>query len=127
VDGCGAGGWQPPGLGAALPSSWLANHAITVADGNDRHDRLVLRRWARPGWSLDDPDDTAQREATVLGLLAYAAVPTPALVAADPTGPPATFPRSCSPASPGGHPDRQPPTSPGSWPNLPPPCPPSTP
>jgi Phosphotransferase enzyme family len=53
-----------------LPSSWLANHAITVADRRDRRHRLVLRRWARPGWDLDDPDYTAQREATILELLA---------------------------------------------------------
>ena len=66
-----------------LPSSWLANHAITVADHHGHHHRLVLRRWARPGWDLDDPDYTAQREATILGLLADATVPTPGLVAAD--------------------------------------------
>jgi aminoglycoside phosphotransferase (APT) family kinase protein len=70
----------------ALPSSWLANHAITVADRLDRRHRLVLRRWARPGWEVDDPDYTARREATVLDLLADAAVPAPRLVAADPDG-----------------------------------------
>jgi aminoglycoside phosphotransferase (APT) family kinase protein len=69
-----------------LPSSWLANHAITVADRHHRHHRLVLRRWARPGWDLDDPDYTAQREATILGLLADTAVPVPRMVAADPDG-----------------------------------------
>lgn len=94
----------------ALPSSWLANHAITVADRHGRHYRLVLRRWARPGWDTDDPDYTAQREATILGLLADAAIPAPRLVAADPDGaacdtpallltrlpghPPATTPRT---------------------------------
>jgi aminoglycoside phosphotransferase (APT) family kinase protein len=69
-----------------LPSSWLANHALTLVDCHDRHHRLVLRRWARPGWDLDDPDFTAQREATILSLLADVAVPTPTLVAADPDG-----------------------------------------
>jgi len=69
-----------------LPSSWLANHAITVADRHDHHHRLVLRRWARPGWDTDDPDYTAHREATILELLAAAAVPAPRLVAADPDG-----------------------------------------
>ena len=86
--------WVVAALGAGsrllsvrpLPSSWLANHAVTVADRRGHHHRLVLRRWARPGWDLDDPDYTAQREATILGLLADAAVPTPALVAADPDG-----------------------------------------
>jgi aminoglycoside phosphotransferase (APT) family kinase protein len=69
-----------------LPSSWLANHAITVADRHDTRQRLVLRRWARPGWDLDDPDYSAQREATILELLADAAVPAPRLVAADAEG-----------------------------------------
>jgi aminoglycoside phosphotransferase (APT) family kinase protein len=69
-----------------LPSSWLANHAVTVADRHDRRHRLVLRRWARPGWHLDDPDYTAQREATILELLAPSAVPAPEVVAADPNG-----------------------------------------
>jgi aminoglycoside phosphotransferase (APT) family kinase protein len=67
-----------------LPSTWLANHAVTVADRHGRRHRLVLRRWARPGWDLDDPDYTAKREAMVLGLLAGAGVPAPRLVAADP-------------------------------------------
>jgi aminoglycoside phosphotransferase (APT) family kinase protein len=69
-----------------LASSWLANHAVTVADRHDCHHRLVLRRWARPGWDLDDPDYTAQREATVLELLGPSAVPAPKVVAADPEG-----------------------------------------
>jgi aminoglycoside phosphotransferase (APT) family kinase protein len=69
-----------------LVSSWLANHAVTVADRHDRRHRLVLRRWARPGWDLDDPDYTAQREATILELLGPSAVPAPEVVAADPEG-----------------------------------------
>jgi hypothetical protein len=69
-----------------LPSSWLANHAVTVADRHDRHHQLVLRRWARPGWDLDDPDYTAQREATILELPAPSAVPAPEVMAADPGG-----------------------------------------
>ena len=53
---------------AALPldSQWLANHLLVLADGRE----LVLRRWARPGWELDDPDLTAAREALVLERLA---------------------------------------------------------
>ena len=68
------------------PAVWLANHAVTVADRHDRRHRLVLRRWARPGWDLDDPDYTAQREATILELLGPSAVPAPEVVAADPEG-----------------------------------------
>lgn len=62
-----------------LPSRWLANHALRFADGR----RLVLRRWARPGWDDDDPDLTADRERGVLAVLEHSAVPAPRLVAAD--------------------------------------------
>jgi aminoglycoside phosphotransferase (APT) family kinase protein len=67
---------------AALPldSQWLANHLLVLADGRE----LVLRRWARPGWEVDDPDLNAAREALVLQRLADTAVPAPELVAADP-------------------------------------------
>lgn len=57
----------------------LANHALHFADGP----RLVLRRWARPGWDDDDPDLNADRERGVLMMLEGSAVPAPRLVAAD--------------------------------------------
>ena len=63
---------------------WHANHAVTVVDGRGISHRLVLRRWARPGWDIDDPDYTAAREIEVLSLLERARIPTPRLVAADP-------------------------------------------
>jgi aminoglycoside phosphotransferase (APT) family kinase protein len=69
-----------------LGSSWLANHAVDVADAAGRRHRLVLRRWARPGWEVHDPTFTAAREAAVLELLAQTPVPAPRLVAADPDG-----------------------------------------
>jgi len=69
-----------------LASSWLANHAVDVADAAGSVHRLVLRRWARPGWEVDDPTLTAAREAAVLELLAATPVPAPRLVAADPDG-----------------------------------------
>jgi aminoglycoside phosphotransferase (APT) family kinase protein len=65
---------------------WHANHALTVIDHRGRAHRLVLRRWARPGWAADDPDFTAAREAAVLDLLADSPAPAPRLVAADPEG-----------------------------------------
>jgi aminoglycoside phosphotransferase (APT) family kinase protein len=67
---------------AALPlaSSWLANHVVVLADGRE----LVLRRWARPGWDVEDPDLTAAREALALAHLETTPVPAPMLVAADP-------------------------------------------
>jgi aminoglycoside phosphotransferase (APT) family kinase protein len=69
-----------------LASSWLANHAVDVADAAGGVHRLVLRRWARPGWEVDDPTLTAAREAAALELLAATPVPAPRLVAADPDG-----------------------------------------
>jgi aminoglycoside phosphotransferase (APT) family kinase protein len=68
------------------PGSWHVNHALTVAAAGGRTHRLVLRRWARPGWQADDPDYTVERETRVLGLLGPAPVPAPAVVAADPAG-----------------------------------------
>ena len=67
-----------------LPSAWLANHALEVADATGAVHGLVLRRWARPGWDEEDPDFTAAREAAILELLAPTPVPAPAVVAADP-------------------------------------------
>jgi aminoglycoside phosphotransferase (APT) family kinase protein len=68
----------------ALPSDWLANHAVDVVDRRGTTHQLVLRRWARPGWDDDDPEFTAAHEAGVLELLAGSPVPAPELVAADP-------------------------------------------
>ncbi|HUF83719.1 MAG TPA: phosphotransferase [Acidimicrobiia bacterium] len=68
----------------ALPSSWLANHAVDVVDRHGTTHALVLRRWARPGWEIGDPEMTAAHEAGVLELLADSPVPAPDLVAADP-------------------------------------------
>jgi len=65
---------------------WHVNHALDVVDVGGRTHRLVLRRWARPGWELDDPDYTVQRETRVLELLRSTQVPAPVLVASDPAG-----------------------------------------
>lgn len=65
---------------------WHVNHALDVIDARGSTHRLVLRRWARPGWEADDPDYTAERELRVLELLRTTAVPAPAVVAADPAG-----------------------------------------
>lgn len=68
------------------PGGWHVNHAVAVADRQGRTHRLVLRRWARPGWEADDPDYTVERETRVLELLRPAPVPAPVAVAADPAG-----------------------------------------
>jgi aminoglycoside phosphotransferase (APT) family kinase protein len=65
---------------------WHANHSLTVIDQHGSAHRLVLRRWVRPEWIVEDPDFTAEREATVLELLSDSPVPAPHLVSADPDG-----------------------------------------
>jgi aminoglycoside phosphotransferase (APT) family kinase protein len=71
---------------ALRDGGWHANHAIDVIDARGRLHRLVLRRWARPGWEQDDPDFTVEREEAALALLASSVVPTPRVVATDPRG-----------------------------------------
>jgi aminoglycoside phosphotransferase (APT) family kinase protein len=88
-----------------LASAWLANHALEVADGTDAVHRVVLRRWARPGWDEEDPDFTAAREAAILELLAPTPVPAPVLVAADPDGAVCDVPALLLTLLPGGPPD----------------------
>ena len=65
---------------------WHLNHALTVVDRHGWVHRLVLRRWARPGWDSDDPDYTAAREMTILELLHSTPVPAPVLIGADLVG-----------------------------------------
>jgi aminoglycoside phosphotransferase (APT) family kinase protein len=88
-----------------LPSAWLANHAVDVADAADATHQLVLRRWARPGWDDEDPDFTAARESAILELLAPTPVPAPALVAADPDAAACDVPALLLGRLPGGPPD----------------------
>ena len=63
--------------------SWCATHAVTVVDRRGDSHRLVLRRWARPGWEIEDPDFSAAREALILDVLSDSDVPAPRVVAAD--------------------------------------------
>jgi aminoglycoside phosphotransferase (APT) family kinase protein len=58
-----------------------AVHAIDVADGR----ALVLRRFVREEWLAEEPD-VPHREAAALELLRERPLPTPRLVASDPTG-----------------------------------------
>lgn len=68
---------------------WHSNHALSIIDRRGVSHRLVLRRWERPEWKIEDPDFTAEREGRILGLLEGVRVPTPKLIAAD------TQARSC--------------------------------
>jgi hypothetical protein len=45
-----------------------AVHALDVRAGGELH-RVVLRRWARPGWEATDAEFDARREIAVLDLL----------------------------------------------------------
>ena len=58
-----------------------AVHALDLADGR----ALVLRRFVREDWLAEEPDVPA-REAAALELLRERPLPTPELVASDPTG-----------------------------------------
>jgi aminoglycoside phosphotransferase (APT) family kinase protein len=58
-----------------------AVHALDLADGR----ALVLRRFVRPEWLAEEPD-VPRREAAALELLRERPLPTPRLVASDPTG-----------------------------------------
>lgn len=57
---------------------------LLAPDGGSR--RLVLRRWLRPGWELEDPACTPAQEAAILARLSATSVPIPTVVAVDPTG-----------------------------------------
>ena len=116
--GCAGAAGGRPALGAAafstgsrvvavrpLSSAWLANHAVDVADAAGGVHRVVLRRWARPGWDFEDADFTAAREAAILQLLAPTPVPAPALVAADPGAAVCDVPALLLGRLPGGPPD----------------------
>jgi aminoglycoside phosphotransferase (APT) family kinase protein len=91
--------WAASAIGAgtrivlvrSLPGKWAATHAIDVDDRYGRRHRLVLRRWARPGWR-EDPEFTAAHEAAVLDRLSAASIPVPELVAVDPEGDTCDFP-----------------------------------
>lgn len=64
---------------------WSATHAVNVDDARGERHRLVLRRWARPGWE-EDPNFTAAREAAVLERLSRSELPVPRVVGVDPDG-----------------------------------------
>lgn len=62
-----------------------AVHALTLRLPNDRTERVVLRRYVRPEVNEEEPY-IAEREARVLRFVESAEVPTPLLLATDPTG-----------------------------------------
>ena len=61
-----------------------ANHLLRMA-GRKGIVEVVLRRWVRPDWAETDPEFSPEQEVATYGLLAESGVPTPRLLAADPT------------------------------------------
>lgn len=72
---------QPLGGGIAE-----ATDALTIDDAAGLRHRLVLQRWIRPGWEMEDPGFDPAKEAAVLKALELSAIPAPRLVAVDPDG-----------------------------------------
>jgi aminoglycoside phosphotransferase (APT) family kinase protein len=62
-----------------------AVHLLTVQDSGGQRQQAVLRRYVRPELNADEPD-IAEREARALRAAEPVAIPTPALLAVDPTG-----------------------------------------
>jgi aminoglycoside phosphotransferase (APT) family kinase protein len=62
-----------------------AVHLLTAQDGSGRRRQAVLRRYVRPELNAEEPD-IAEHEALALHAARRTDVPTPALLAADPTG-----------------------------------------
>ena len=77
---------QVRGMRRLRGGGWHVNHIVEVRLATGARRRFVLRRWARPGWAIDDPDMTPEREAAVLALLERARAPVPRVVAVDPDG-----------------------------------------
>lgn len=65
---------------------WHANHLLELELAGGRRLQLVLRRWARRGWEIDDPDMTPTREGAILERLERAGLSTPRLIALDASG-----------------------------------------
>jgi aminoglycoside phosphotransferase (APT) family kinase protein len=62
------------------------NHALLAESRSGTVHRLVLRRWTSAAWPDIDIEFSPEREIAALTLLASCEIPTPSLVAADPSG-----------------------------------------
>jgi hypothetical protein len=80
------------GVASIVGGVAMAVDRLTIGDGSGPSRQFILRRWARPGWEVDDPDFTPAREAAVLGRLErigferLAGVAVPRVIAADVDG-----------------------------------------
>ena len=84
--------WVSAQLGGAritstrVLSGGISHANVAVIVGSDPEYAVVLRRWTRPSWEIDDADYTVAREALALGALEKAGIPAPRCLAIDPTG-----------------------------------------
>jgi aminoglycoside phosphotransferase (APT) family kinase protein len=84
--------WVSAQLGGApitstrMLSGGISHANVALIVGDFREHAVVLRRWTRPGWEIDDADYTVAREALALGVLERAGIPAPRCLATDPTG-----------------------------------------
>ncbi len=62
------------------------NHALLAESRSGTVHRLVLRRWSSAAWPDVDIEFSPEREIAALTLLTACEIPTPSLVAADPSG-----------------------------------------
>jgi aminoglycoside phosphotransferase (APT) family kinase protein len=76
-----ASGGRVAGVRALEGGTSSAVHAVDLADGR----ALVLRRFVRADWLAEEPD-VPRRESAALELLRDSPLPTPRLLATDPTG-----------------------------------------
>jgi prepilin-type processing-associated H-X9-DG protein len=60
-----------------------ANHLLRLSISGQPDLEVVLRRWVRADWALDDPEFSPAQEAATYGLLAGSAIPAPRLLATD--------------------------------------------
>jgi aminoglycoside phosphotransferase (APT) family kinase protein len=86
VEGCLGPGSEVKMVRPLVGGLSHVNHAILAESRSGTVHRLVLRRWASAAWPVIDIDLSPEREIAALTLLSGCEIPTPSLVAADPSG-----------------------------------------
>jgi aminoglycoside phosphotransferase (APT) family kinase protein len=86
VEGCLGPGSEVKMVRPLVGGLSHVNHALLAESRSGTVHRLVLRSWASAAWPDIDMEFSPEREIAALTLLAGCAIPTPSLVAADPSG-----------------------------------------
>ena len=79
-------GWRVTRASRMAGGVAAAVDGVNLEGPGGARERLVLKRWLRPGWETDDARYTAAREAEILRRLEPTRIPAPALVAVDDDG-----------------------------------------